>query len=51
MALIDIEECPSCHGKRIRRRKAREQSVAGGDMDWWCDDCRRVVADAGRVRR
>ena len=51
MALISIDSCPQCQGERIRLQVSREQSSAGGEMDWYCADCRRVVHDGGRKER
>jgi len=37
--------CPTCE-HRMRRRRSIEQSVAGGDVDWYCDNCGAVRGDA-----
>jgi hypothetical protein len=50
MAIISVDSCPACSGSSLQLRSSREQSVAGGEVEWYCRDCRRVVADGGNKR-
>lgn len=51
MALIMIDNCPECKDDNIRLKRSREQSSAGGEMEWYCSNCSRVVHDGGRQER
>lgn len=50
MAIISVDSCPSCSGSSLQLRSSREQSVAGGEVEWYCRDCHGVVADGGNKR-
>jgi ssDNA-binding Zn-finger/Zn-ribbon topoisomerase 1 len=45
VAELALGVCSDCE-HRMRRVRSREQSVAGGEFDWYCDHCRAIRGDA-----